>query len=161
MCICDGLFEGFKWTSLTGLNCDSLPEAPGVYVLRLVNMGELNIDGAIEFLRNLCDKAKWREIKNFASSRIKRLERLKKRLESSECPVLYIGSTRNLRNRCRDLAGKRHTVFLALLALLVAGTEIDYGYKIVTSEREASDIEYELKGKYRGLHGTYPPLVEK
>jgi hypothetical protein len=124
-------------------------------------MDELNIDEAIEFLRNLCDKAKWREIKNFASSRIKRLEKLKKRLRNSKCPVLYIGSTRNLRNRCRDLSGKRHTIFLALLALLTIGAEIDYGYKIVTSRREASDLEYELKGKYRGLHGTYPPLVEK
>jgi len=128
-----------------------------VYILRLVNMDKLNIDRAIEFLNNLCNEARWREIKNFASSRIKRLERLR----SSKCPVLYIGSTRNLRNRCRDLAGKRHTVFLALLALLVAGAEIDYGYKIVTSEREASDLEQELKEKYRRLHSTYPPLVEK
>ena len=124
--------------------------------MRLVNMDKLNIDRAIEFLNNLCNEARWREIKNFASSRIKRLERLR----SSKCLVLYIGSTRNLRNRCRDLAGKRHTVFLALLALLVTGAEIDYGYKIMTSQ-EASDLEQELKEKYRRLHGTYPPLVEK
>ena len=142
---------------MTDLNCNSLPEAPGIYVLRLVNMDKLNIDEAIEFLRNLCDKARWREITVFASSRIKRLGRLK----SSKCPVLYIGSTSNLRSRCRDLAGKRHTVFLALLALLVAGAEIDYGYKIMTSRREASDLEQELKEKYRRLHSTYPPLVEK
>ncbi len=123
--------------------------------MRLVNMDKLNIDEAIEILRNLCDKARWREIKVFASSRIKRLERLK----SSKCPVLYIGSTSNLRNRRRDLAGKRHTVFLALLALLATGAEVDYGYKIVASEREASDLEYELKETYKRLYGTYPPLV--
>jgi len=125
--------------------------------LRLVDMDKLNVDDVIGFLRNSCDKARWREIKVFASSRIKRLERLK----SSKCPVLYIGSTGNLRNRCRDLAGKRRTVFLALLALLTIGAEIDYGYKILTSQRGANDIEYELKEKYRARHGTYPPLVEK
>lgn len=125
--------------------------------MRLVNIDELNVDEAVAFLRDLCDKAKWREIKVFASSRIKRLERLK----GSKCPVLYIGSTGNLRNRCRDLAGKRHTVFLALLALLTIGAEIDYGYKILTSQRGANDLEYELKEKYRARHGTYPPLVEK
>jgi hypothetical protein len=120
-------------------------------------MDKLNIDRAIEFLNNLCNEARWREIKNFASSRIKRLGRLK----SSKCPVLYIGSTRNLRNRCRDLAGKRHTVFLVLLALLATGAEVDYGYKIATSRRKTSDLEYELKETYKRLHGTYPPLVEK
>jgi hypothetical protein len=109
------------------------------------------------FSEDLCNKASWREIKDFASSRIKRLERLK----SSKCPVIYIESTINLWNRCRDLAGKRHTVFLALLALLTIGAEIDYGYKILTSQRGANDIEYELKEKYRARHGTYPPLVEK
>ena len=124
--------------------------------MRLVNMDKLNIDNAIEFLRSLCDKAGWCEIKNFASSRIRRLERLK----DSKCPVLYIGSTRNLRNRCRDLAGKRHTVFLTILALLTTGAEIDYGYKTTPLQSEAVNLERELKERYRRLHGTNPPLVE-
>ena len=124
--------------------------------MRLLNMDELNVDDAIGFLRNLCDKAGWREIKVFASSRIRRLERLK----DSKCPVLYIGSTGNLRNRCRDLAGKRHTVFLAILALLTTGAEIDYGYKTTPLRSEAENLERELKERYRRLHGTNPPLVE-
>ena len=37
-------------------------------------MDKLNVDDVIGFLRNSCDKARWREIKVFASSRIKRLE---------------------------------------------------------------------------------------
>jgi len=138
------------------LSCDSLPEASGVYVLRLVNMSELNAGEAVEFLRDLCGRARWREVEAFASSRIERLERLK----SSKCPVLYIGSTGNLRARCRDLAGKRHTVFLALLALLTMGAEIDYGYETAPLRSEAEKLERELKERYRRLHGANPPLVE-
>ena len=123
------------------LSCNSLPKASGVYVLRLVNMDELNVDEAIEFLRDLCGRARWHEVKAFASSRVERLERLK----SSKCPVLHIGSTGNLRGRCRDLAGKRHAVFLALLALLTTGTEIDYGYKTTSLRSEAVSLERELK----------------
>jgi len=141
---------------LIDLSCNSLPEASGVYVLRLVNMGELNVDEAIEFLKDLCGRARWREVEAFASSRIERLERLR----GSKCPVLYIGSTGNLRGRCRDLAGKRHTVFLALLALLTTGAEIDYGYKTTPLRSEAENLERELKERYRRLHGTNPPLVE-
>ena len=59
------------------LSCNSLPEASGVYVLRLVNMGELNVDEAIEFLRDLCGRARWREVEAFVSSRVERLERLR------------------------------------------------------------------------------------
>jgi len=124
--------------------------------LRLVNKGKLNVDEAIEFLRDLCGRARWREVEAFVSSRIERLERLK----SSKCPVLHIGSTGNLRGRCRDLAGKRHTVFLALLALLITGAEIDYGYKTTPLLSEAESLERELKERYRRLHGTNPPLVE-
>jgi hypothetical protein len=119
-------------------------------------MSELNVDEAIEFLRDLCSRAKWREVEAFALSRIERLERLR----SSKCPVLYIGSTGNLRARCRDLAGKRHTAFLALLALLATGAEIDYGYKTTPLRSEAESLERELKERYRRLHGTNPPLVE-
>lgn len=138
------------------LSCDSLPEASGVYVLRLANMGKLNVDEAIEFLRDLCGRARWHEVKAFVSSRVERLERLR----GSRCPVLYIGSTGNLRGRCRDLAGKRHTVFLALLALLATGAEIDYGYKTTSLRSEAISLEHELKERYRRLHGANPPLVE-
>jgi hypothetical protein len=119
-------------------------------------MGELNVGEAIEFLRDLSGRARWHEVKAFASSRVERLERLR----GSKCPVLYIGSTGNLRARCRDLAGKRHTVFLALLALLTTGAEIDYGYKTTPLRSEAESLERELKERYRRLHGANPPLVE-
>jgi hypothetical protein len=54
------------------------------------------------FSKTCAGRARWHEVKAFASSRVERLERLK----SSKCPVLYIGSTGNLRGRCRDLGGE-------------------------------------------------------
>jgi hypothetical protein len=105
-CTCDYLLQGFSWRLLTELNCDYLPQAPGVYVLRVVKMGD--VDAAVTFLRDVITKARWSEVGMFLKPRLRRLERLK----GSRCPVVYIGSTASLRGRCRDLAGKRHTAFI-------------------------------------------------
>jgi len=121
---------------LTELNCGYLPQAPGVYVLRVVKMGD--VDAAVTFLRDVITKARWSEVGMFLKPRLRRLGRLK----GSRCPVVYIGSTASLRGRCRDLAGKRYIAFiLVLLVLLISGTVLDYRYRVAGSEVKVRTLE--------------------
>lgn len=92
---------------------------------------------------------------NYVYPRLERLYRIK------SCPVIYIGSTDNIQSRYRDLAGRRHTVFFSILALLLGGWRLDYGFKTTSSKEEAQSLEEELKAKYKEIHGALPPLVEK
>jgi len=154
-CSCSVLFQGFNWRLLYELKCGDLPRSPGVYVLWLVNPG--NIDIAVEFLEDIIMRINWLEMKKFLWSRAKRLKRLK----TMKCPVIYIGSTRNLASRCKELAGRRHTVFTAILALLVSSSIIDYGFKVTGSIGEARILEDELKTKYSRIHRFKPALVER
>jgi hypothetical protein len=158
-CFCDGIFQGFAWKELSEVRSEELPKSPGVYVLRLVDEGD--VDGAIDFLRDIVDRVGWSELRGFVSARLKRLERLKGRLESRGCPVIYIGSSKSLANRCAELAGRRHTALLPVMALLVSGATIGFGFRAMANVGEAKDLERELKKRYGEVHDVMPPLVER
>jgi len=161
MCSCSYLFQDFKWKLLSELGCSELPRKPGVYVLRLVEYPGFNrakiVEKAVEFLQDIIEKSNWPELQRYLRSRVRRV----KRVLNPNCPVLYIGSTEKLSSRCRDLAGKRHTAFTMILALVLSGAVVELGYVEVESGDQARRLEEDLKAKYRNIHGILPPLVEK
>ena len=105
--------------------------------------------------------ASWRELWSYYGSRLDRLKRVNPIL----CPVIYIGGTGKgkgtLRSRFRDLAGLRHTTFYPVFVLLLAGCEIDYGWKPLTSSAEAFNHEERVKRGYLEVHGELPPLNKR
>ncbi len=153
-CVCDWLFKDMIWQELVMVKLSSLPRKPGVYVIRVVEKGK-DVDTLIQEFRNTILGTGWLELIDYVYSRLERLYRIR------GCPVIYIGSTDNIQSRYKDLAGRRHTAFFPILALLLGGWRLDYGYKTVTTKDQAQHLEEELKTKYRRIHGTLPPLVEK
>jgi len=146
---------------LSELGCSELPRKPGVYVLRLAEYPGFNrakiVEEAVEFLQGIIEKSNWPELQRYFRSRVRRV----KRVLNSGCPVLYIGSSEELSSRCRDLAGKRHTAFTVILALVLSGAVVELGYVEVGSRDQARRLEKDLKAKYKNTHGILPPLVEK
>lgn len=111
----------------------------------------------IESFREHIVQSKWSELIRFVERRLARIERA----GGSRCPVLYIGSTRNLAGRCRRLTRGGHTVFFALLPLLLNGWKIEYGYLSLKSPDKARRKEESLKESYRNKHCSNPPLTER
>ncbi|MHA1594593.1 MAG: DUF7664 domain-containing protein [Candidatus Baldrarchaeia archaeon] len=153
-CKCDTLFCGFLWHELSTLKAHDLPKEPGVYVIRIIKKGE-ETEKAKHKLEDVISKTNWKELISYVNSRLNRITRIE------NCPVIYIGSTSDIRTRYRDLAGIRHTAFFPILALLLCGWELDYGFKTVPSKKDAKHLEDELKRKYEDLHGMLPALVEE
>ena len=162
-CMCDYLFNGFRWGELVGIRARDLPNEPGVYVIRVIERG-LNVESTISYLNDVLGRTKWYEFLRYVNSRLNRLRRI------GDCPVIYIGSTSGLRgvgakssirSRYVDLAGRRHTAFFPILALLLAGWRLDYGFKTTNSHSEAKELEERLKKEYREIHGALPALVAR
>jgi len=161
-CECDYLFEGFKWGELVSIKVRDLPNEPGVYVIRVIERG-LSVEDTIRELNDMLGRTGWYEFLRYVDSRLNRLWRI------GDCPVIYIGSTSGLRSegsatssirsRYVDLAGRRHTAFFSILALLLAGWRLDYGFLTVNTHREARNLERKLKEEYRRVHGRLPALV--
>ena|GEM_PF-2755994 len=80
----------------------------------------------------------------------------------ANCPILYIGSApKSVRVRFKDLSGIRHTAFFPILALMLGGWKLQYGFLTVKSDHEAKELEKQLKSKYAEFHGSLPALVKK
>lgn len=108
-----------------------------------------------KFYDFLCLPADWvvKEGSGLAERRLKRLERM--RLGEGSCPILYFGSTKNLRHRMDQLLYGGHTANYPIWALLEGDWELDYGW---TENDDYAEQERELKGTYRLEHGGLPPL---
>ena len=121
------------------------------------------MENTISYLNDVLGKTGWHEFLRYVNSRLNRLRRI------GDCPVIYIGSTSGLRSegsatssirsRYVDLAGRRHTAFFPILALLLAGWRLDYGFLTVNTHTEAKKLEKRLKEVYRRIHGRLPALV--
>lgn len=153
-CKCDPVFHGFLWHELSTLGASDLPKKPGVYVIRIIERGDDPMR-AKYLLEDIILKTRWSELIKYVGNRLIRI------LQIRDCPVIYIGSTESIRSRYKDLAGRRHTAFFPILALLLSGWKLDYGFKIVSSKSEAEQMERELKRKYICIHGILPALVEE
>ena len=153
-CKCDEIFKDFLWRDLEDIKSTKLPNKPGVYVIRVLERGNDPHEICIKFRKMF--KVKWVALREYIDSRLKRLERIEK------CPILYCGvATKSIKSRYEDLAGKRHTAFFPVLALLLGGWRLEYGFTIVNTEEQAMRLEEELKRKYIKIHGRLPSLVEK
>lgn len=126
-CECNEIFENYLWHELSTLEPSQLLRGPGVYALRVMDIGK---------------DAAW-VVDSFSS--LTRVERI----SGSECPVLYIGSTGKLAQKCRRLtkggaqpylryyhsysaAGNSSTGYLGLEPREKARAEID-SYCIITA----------------------------
>lgn len=152
-CKCDDIFNGFLWHELTTLKSNQLPREPGVYALRVIEMGR-DVAEVIENLRKHIVQSRWNELIHFVEGRLARI----KRIGGSVCPVLYIGSTQNLAFRYRSLTRGRHTVFFAVLPLLLNGWKLEYGYLRLETPDKAKWKEGSLLHDYCVKHGRIPPL---
>jgi len=154
-CICDNLFKAFRWYDLENIRSSKLPSKPGVYVIRVRERGNEPIKVYNGFVK-LLDKLQWKEFKRYVISRLERLRRIGK------CPIIYIGAApSSIKSRYRDLSGVRHTVHYPILALLMGGWKLEYGFKIVNTKGEAKNLERKLKEEYKRVHNKLPALVEK
>jgi cell division inhibitor SulA len=93
----------------------------------------------------------------------RRLERLSRIDDAGQqgCPILYIGSSKNLRQRVEQLLCKedRHTIEHPVRALLLGGWRIECAWKPTPRYREE---EKQLKTAYKSEHsGALPPLVDR
>jgi len=145
-----------------------LPKKPGVYVLKLAVSEDEDLIAlrkrilkAYGIARDILKKASWRRLTKYWGSRIERINRI----DPLTCPTIYIGGTGKgkgtIRSRFTDLAGLRHTIFPCILALRLAGLNIDFGYKTVNTGQEAFKTEQELIKRYIKIHGKPPALNER
>jgi len=154
-CLCNNLFEGFKWLDLEEAESSRLPSMPGVYVIRIKKRGKDPVKIYSDFIK-LVRASRWIEFERYIVSRLERLKRIEK------CPIIYIGAApSSIKLRYRDLLGVRHTIHYPILALLIGGWRLEYGFRIVNTRKDALDLEKELKRRYREIHGKLPALVER
>ncbi len=162
-CTCDPLFTEFEWSDLKSLSHKDLPDRPGVYTLRIAdhpNEASIKVKQARSLGADLLSKASWRQLWKHYWPRLARLEAI----DPSTCPVIYIGGTGrgsgSIKTRFQDLAGWRHTIFFPVFVLLLAGCNIDYGWKTLNTATEAFNYEENLKQRCRAIHGR-PPALNK
>jgi len=63
-----------------------------------------------------------------------------------------------LKSIYNDLCGRRNTIFYPVLALLVAGWNLQWGFnKTVQSKM----VEKELVDRYKEIHEVYPALLRR
>lgn len=130
-CRCDHILEGFRWHELSILKASHLPSKPGVYVIRVIKRGESLIKVKLR-LDEIILQAGWDKLNRYVASRLVRIFRIK------YCPLIYLGSTDNIKLRFKDLAGRRHTAFFPILALMLSKWRLDYGFKMVSSKKRQS-----------------------
>ena len=154
-CACEGIFKDFRWLDLGEVCSSDLPDVPGVYAIRVAERG-MDVKEVCRGFLSFLEGSKWAELLSYVRSRLARLERI------SACPILYIGSApKSIRVRFKDLSGIRHTAFFPILALMLGGWKLQYGFLTVKSDHEAKELEKRLKSKYAEFHGSLPALVER
>lgn len=152
MCECDQIFTKFQWEGLVSISPKELPENAGVYVIRVKKRGKA-VDEVISHTENFLSKTIWPPFEQYVLNRVNRLRRIRK------CPVIYIGAApTSLGGRYKDLCGRRHTAFFPILALLMTGWKLDFGW-LQTDKPE--EVEKSLKQQYIQIHGALPALVKR
>ena len=150
MCRCDLVFNEFYWSDLASKKTKNITKETGVYVVRIRERNN-SVENVISNTINLFQKSHWEPLLNHISNRINRLRKIK------DCPIIYIGAAPSgLRNRYKDLCGRRHTVFFPILALLLDDWKLDFGWH---ETNEALKNEMKLKEQYYQIHGCNPALV--
>lgn len=180
MCNCIDMLEvgGLAhWELVTDIsaNLSLLPDKPGVYVLRVCRRGKhygdkfkqhylAEVAQLHEYKRHLFNKfgLTWTPDSNldFIRGRLQRLSRIKNADEGS-CSILYIGSSKNLRQRLEQLLCKedKHTIEHPVRSLLLNGWQIECAWKPTPNYREE---EKQLKTTFKTEHsGALPPLVNR
>jgi len=165
------------WALVTDVsaNLSLLPNRPGVYALRTSRKGKHSGDAfeqryltevvqLHEYKRNFFHKfgLTWTPDSNpaFIRRRLERLSRIGHDNEGS-CSILYIGGSKNLRQRLEQLLCKedRHTIEHPVRALLLTGWQIKCAWKPTLNYREE---EKQLKAAFKMEHsGAMPPLVDR
>lgn len=152
MCKCDHIFTDFQWKNLVTLNPQQLPSRKGVYTIRISKRGE-PIERIIARAHEFLAKLNWSTFENHVLSRVHRLR------EITDCPLIYIGAApTSLPSRYKDLCGKRHTAFYAIVSLLSAGWKLDFGWK---EDKKPLQKEEQLKRQYSRVHGKLPAIVRR
>jgi len=165
------------WKPVTDIsaNLTLLQDKPGVYVLRVFGKGHQYGD---EFQQSyLTEVTQLHEHKKrlfrkfgliwtpdsdrtFIEHRLERLRRIEHGSEGN-CSILYIGSSKNLRQRLEQLLCKedRHTIEHPVRALLLNGWLIKCAWKTSPNYREEKK---QLKTVFKTEHsGALPPLVDR
>ena len=155
-CICDPLFVGFRWHDLKSLSLNEIKPEIGVYAIKYSSKG-LDIDHTIRKTKDFFNQAQWESLNDYVFNRLDRLKSI------VDCPILYIGSAPSidaggLKSRYRDLCGRRHTIFYPILALLIAGWSLQWGFNETDHPKM---MEKELVDSYRDIHGVYPALLRR
>lgn len=152
MCKCDYIFNDFKWKELVTLTQEELSSNTGVYAIRISKRGK-PVDWIIPRTDELLEKLNWFAFGKHVLSRVHRLKRI------TECSIIYIGAApTSLQSRYKDLCGRRHTAFYAIIALLLADWKLDFGWK---EDNKPLEKEKQLKNLYLNLHGRLPAVVER
>ena len=181
---CHGSFpRKFQWSLLSEqakAGFRSIANVPGVYAVRVSSIGETDIDrveasylqsrfiksiqerdaASLELFRytSLAQDWGWNEYE-VACNRIKRIHRIEFISSGLACPVLYLGSSNNLRRRLDELAYGGHTANHAIWALMYGKWQLEIGWMGAPLYR---DGEAAYKKVYIQWHdGKLPPLVER
>ena len=150
MCHCDPVFNEFCWSDLASKKTNNITKDAGVCAIRIRQRNN-SIENVILNTINLFQKSNWEPLLSHISNRMDRLRNIKK------CPIIYLGAAPSgLRNRYKDLCGRRHTVFFPILALLLDDWKLDFGWH---KTNEALKNEIKLKEQYYQIHRFYPALV--
>lgn len=155
---------------------------PGVYCIRTAHCGETDQDKIIEGYRRsrlysafqaMADSSEqffqlcglgpgwgWNWYTSYADNRLQRIRSI--RYDQSgglACPILYIGCSKSLQGRMRQLMDLEHTLNHPLWALLLSGWRVELGVHVADGYKEE---ESRLKQVYRDAHhGELPPLMDQ
>ena len=161
-----------------------VPKAPGVYCVWAQQVGITDTSQILQqyentrFMKALKELAeaskehfrstglsheygweKWDSVIGFdrAMDRVGRLSAISIPGGHLDCPILYLGRSRDLRVRLDQLAFGGHTANHSIWPLLIHGWTLSVGWKQVTDNQTE---EARLKNLYQGLHsGSLPPLM--
>ena len=155
-CKCEHLFRDFTWSKLDSLARKDVDKDIGIYAIKYRAKG-LGIKQTIKKTKDFFNQAQWDSSHSYIFNRIDRIEDIR------DCPVIYLGSAPSvksdgLRSRYTDLCGRRHTIFYSILALLVAGWDLQWGFLKTENPRE---MEKEIAYNYLEIHDRYPALVRR
>ncbi len=159
---------------------ESIPIDRGIYCIRAARSGETDSDKLIEAyrgsrlyeaLRSMGESSEgffqecglgpewgWTWYATYAEKRLKRIQSIAyDEAGALACPILYIGCSKSLQGRMRQLMDLEHTLNHPLWALLYSGWKLELAVRVVNSYKEA---ESRPKEDFRSAHqGQLPPLM--
>jgi hypothetical protein len=160
----------------------SIPADPGVYCIRAARCGETNPDKIIEAYRgsplyaafcrmgdasedffqrcHLGTEWGWKWYATYADERLKRIRSITYDDGGQlTCLILYIGCSKSLQSRMRQLMDLEHTLNHPLWALLYSEWKLELAVQVADGYKGE---EARLKQEYRNAHqGRLPPLMQQ